>query len=385
MRPVLAAAVLLTLSACALPQQRSRTFTPYAPLDARITTTVNGRALFNVNRPAYVAVFYISPGQGVSMVYPGYGSGSLSGRVFAGTHFASARFANRAQFAPERAAMSGPRYYFLIASDRPLNVQQFGAFGDGLWSQLGTSFSSFSAYSTMEELAELTLPALVNDGSWTTDFFVVWPSVIFPEAGPRRVLVRCNGYVMYVDASYVARVQSMICRGDQTDDEPGKDPDTDGEGQGDGEQPVVKPKGRAPLPGQADTPEVDERGRVSPADRRAIQERLAVSSQLAGPEARQAMEAPRDEYGYARTRERPAYTPGTGTGSASPGASSAASSRPATRGAADAGASSRASGGAGAQPASRPTAAPAPRPSSSSGSGDAAPSGRQGRSRATVD
>ena len=72
--------------------------------------------------------------KGVSLLYPGYGSGSLTGRVFAGSHFATSRLTNRAQFTPMR-AMSGPTYYFLIASDRPLNVQQFGSFGDGLWSQ----------------------------------------------------------------------------------------------------------------------------------------------------------------------------------------------------------------------------------------------------------
>lgn len=380
MRPLLATVALLTLSACALPQQRSRTFTPYAPLEARITSTVDGRPLFHVNRPAYAAMFYIAPGQGVSLLYPGYGSGSLTGRVFAGSHFATSRLTNRAQFTPMR-AMSGPTYYFLIASDRPLNVQQFGSFGDGLWSRLGTSFSSFSAFSTMEDLAELTLPALVNDGSWTTDFFVSWPSVIYNEPGQRRVLVRCGGYTMYVDATYLAQVQAMMCQRDRTDDRPDREPDA--ETGGEGERPVVKPKSRAPLPSQADEPQADESGRVTPSDRRAIRERIAVSSQLAGPEARQAMQAPRDEYGYARTRQRPSYR--TPAGSAADGGSaSARASRPGGRDASDVGtAAPRPNAGAVPRPTSRPTAAPAPRPSS--GTGDAAPSRSEGRGRATVD
>ena len=94
MRRLLAPALLILLAACAVPQSRSRTFEPYAPLRAYITSVGTGRPLFQVNRPAYVAMFYIAPGRGVSMLYPGFGSGSLSGRVFAGSHFAGYRINN---------------------------------------------------------------------------------------------------------------------------------------------------------------------------------------------------------------------------------------------------------------------------------------------------
>ena len=192
MRRLLAPALLILLAACAVPQSRSRTFEPYAPLRAYITSVGTGRPLFQVNRPAYVAMFYIAPGRGVSMLYPGFGSGSLSGRVFAGSHFAGYRINNGHAYVSTRGFFGGPSYYFLIASDRPLNVEQFGSFGDGLVSRLGSSFASFSAYSTMESLAELTLPSLQNDGSWTTDMYIAWPSVIYTEPGDQRVLVRCG-------------------------------------------------------------------------------------------------------------------------------------------------------------------------------------------------
>lgn len=383
MRSLLAAASLLALSACALPQERSRTFTPYAPLEAYITSAATGRPLFHVNRPAYVAMFYIAPGQGVSMLYPGFGSGSLSGRVFAGSHFAGGRINNGWQYVPTRMSFGGPRYYFLIASDRPLNIDQFGSFGDGLSSRLGTHFASFSGFSTMEQIARLALPSLADDGSWTTDFYVAWPSVIYSEAGPRRVLVSCNGYAMYVAAGYVNVVRQILC--DPNRDRTDRRTPTDGADE-DGEAPVVRPKGRAPLPAQPEAPPVDESGRVTQAERRAILERLTVSSQLAGPAARQAMEAPRDEYGYVRQRERPSYgsaSSATGSSAGWSGAGATAS-RPASRGSADAGGSSGGGAAASSRPASGGSvAAPAPRSSGSSGA--AASSGSQGRSRATVD
>src|SRR5690606_17148118 len=93
MRALLTSVALLALGACSLPQAgRSRVFEPYAPLRATITTAnTPGGPLFHVNRPAYVAMFYIVPGSGVSMLYPGFGSGSLDGRVFAGSHFGRSR------------------------------------------------------------------------------------------------------------------------------------------------------------------------------------------------------------------------------------------------------------------------------------------------------
>lgn len=393
MRSLLAAVLLVSLSACALPQQRSRTFTPYAPLEAYITSTAMGGPLFHVNRPAYVAMFYIAPGQGVSMLYPGFGSGSLTGRVFAGSHFANNRVNNAWQYVPTRASMNGPRYYFLIASDRPLNVQQFGSFGDGLSSRLGTSFASFSAYSAMERIAELTLPVLADDGTWTTDMYVEWPNVLFSEPAARRVLVSCNGYAMYVAAGYVNVVRSMLC-------DPARDRrqlDEDDQSENDGEdRPVVRPRGRTPIAPQPEADQVDETGKLTQAERRAVRDRLGYSSQLAGPAAREVIEAPRDEFGYIRQRERPGYSTGAGAAAASPstgsqaGRAASSGSRPASRGSAAPVGGAR--GSAGAAPAPDPSrgggsvSAPAPRPSSSSGGSTAAPSGgSRGGSRATVD
>jgi hypothetical protein len=372
MRTSLSLVLLLVASACSLPQQRSRTFAPYAPLQAHITTTTSGGPLFRVNRPAYVAMFYIVPGGGVNLLYPGFGSGSLDGRVFAGSHFANYRLNNTQQYQFARGMVGTPRYYFLIASDRPLNVQQFGSFGDRLHSRLGTSFASFSAYNTMEDLARLTLPAIVDDGSWTTDMYVEWPSVIYTEPGQNRVLLRCGGYAMYVPRAYLQAARAAICNIDDV----GETPDEAAEGEG---EPVVKPGSRRPLPADAEAAgpgTVEEIQPVTPAQRKALVERLTSSNQLGAPTAREAAGIGRDEWGRngSGARERPMPGAASSSGSGSRGASTA-TSRPAP--------SSGSVGSAG-RPSATPTpraapsgpvSAPSSRPSTGSGGGESS-SGR---------
>jgi hypothetical protein len=358
MRSALAAVALLVLGACALPQQgRSRAFQPYAPLEAYIVSPASQGPLFHVNRPAYVAMFYIVPGAGVSMLYPGFGSGSLDGRVFAGSHFANTRLNNREQYLFTAGSYGSPRFYFLIASDRPLNVNQFGSFGTSLGSRLGGSFGSFSAYSTMEDLARLSLPSLADDGSWTTDMYVEWPNVISREPGRRRVLLRCNGYEMYVPFEYVEAVQAMVCNAQDEAEERAR------------EDPVAKPKPRQPLPADGETGGSQEEIRtMDPRTRQALVERISSSSQLMEPVTRQAFGGGRDEFGRPEGRARPGSSGATYSGSRGP--VGAPASRPSS-GSAEAGASSP---GAPSAPSARPSgggsvSAPSARPSSDSGGG----------------
>lgn len=374
MRTSLALVLLLVVSACALPQQRSRQFTPYQPLEAYITaTTATGGPLFHVNRPAYVAMFYIVPGRGVSMLYPGFGSGSLSGRVFAGSHFASSRLSNGRDYIFTAGSYGQPRYYFLIASDRPLNVQQFGSFGDGLRSRLGTSFASYSAYAAMEDLARLTLPHLAEEGSWTTDMYVEWPSVIFRDPGQGRVLLRCGGYEMFVSRAYLATVQSVIC--ERNVDQLPESGDDDGEAD---EEAVKKAGTREPLPAD---PRAGEGGRtretraITSAQRQALVDRLTASTQLEAPKTR-------PTYAGAGQGGESAFD-ARGRQNAGMGASSSSGSRGVTSAASRPPASSVGSRPASAAPAGgsarAPAALPSSPPSSSGSSGGAAPS----RSRPT--
>lgn len=349
MRAPLAAIALLALGACTVPQgSGAREFEPYAPLRAHIVPPTGGGPMFHVNRPAYVAMFYIVPGGGVSMLYPGFASGSLDGRVFGGTHFARGRLTNSEQYRfATRGLTASPRFYFLIASDRPLNVRQFGAFGDGLTSRLGTAFGSFSAYSTMERLARVALPSVTDDGSWTTDMYVEWPNVIGNEPGGGRVMMQCGGYVMYVPMEYVPAVQALVC-----------DARDEAEEQAEEEErgPVVKPRSRDPIPAEAQGGKTEE---IRSMDPKALVERISASTQLTEAVARRPMvSGGRDELGRSGARAG-VSSGGVSRGAASPSSGSSGSSGTVSSG------------------RSGPVSAPASRPSSSgdSGSGSGAGSG----------
>jgi hypothetical protein len=300
-------------------------------------------------------MFYIAPGSGVSMLYPGFGSGSLDGRVFAGTHFASRRLMNREQYIFTAGSVGAPRFYFLIASDRPLNVQQFGGLGTALHSRLGNSFASFSAYSTMEEIARLTLPSLADDGSWTTDVYVDWPAVISREPTRGSVLMRCNGYEMYVPFEYVPMVQAAVCDAQDKAEERAEE---------EGKKGVTKPGAREPLPADGATKGSQEEIRTAdPRTRQALVERISASRQLMEPIARQAPGVGRDEFGRPVGRSRPDI--GGSSSSGERGAVSAPVSRPSDSGSAG---SARATPSS---PSGGSVSTPSARPSSSGGGGSA--------------
>jgi hypothetical protein len=209
------AALLTTLTACALPQG---TGTPYAadyrPLTAYISGPDFGGLGFQLNRPAHVAMFEVVPHRGASLVFPYAGSGGMSGYVTSGRFdLGTRRIASRdlynASFA--RNGMSGPTFYLLVASEQPLNLDRFGTFGMGIRTVLGHEYASGSPYRMMERLAEAALPVSEQDGSWTTDLYVHWPEAISRTPADRHVLLTCNGYSVYVRLEYLAQLRQTLC------------------------------------------------------------------------------------------------------------------------------------------------------------------------------
>ncbi|CAN5617120.1 hypothetical protein BH23GEM6_BH23GEM6_02720 [soil metagenome] len=216
MRGSLAVVALLTaLASCALPQgSGSGSASDYQPLRAFISGPDMGGLGFHVNRPAHVALFEIVPGAGASLVFPSPGMGPTSGFVMSGranlqVQRIASRDLYRAVYAPARHSV--PRFYFLIASERPLNLNSFGTYGMGIQRALGMHVASHNAYSVMERLAEVALPEPGEDGSWTTDVYVDWPRAISPVPIERHVLVTCNGYTFYVRLEYLEQVQQSLC------------------------------------------------------------------------------------------------------------------------------------------------------------------------------
>jgi hypothetical protein len=355
------AGMLLAVGACSQLPQPSLQSSPHAqPMAAQILPRSPGVGLrIHVDRPAYAALYQIIPGAGVSQVYPALGTGNMDGRVYAGnTSLNTLRLANIEDCAPSPQLASGPRFYFLITSDRPLGIDRFGTFGVGLRRELGLQFTEFNPYETMERLAEMTIPVPSDQESWSTDLYVEWPNVLFnaPVAGLTLVPLHCGAYRMYVPVDRVLEVDTRVCHPERLE--------SPAPPQAPADSSKAAPKPRDPVPPAA------KPAPAKPADQRiaanAVRARIMASSQLEANEsgargaARERPGAPR----YTEVRGRPRDE----ARSESRGSRAARSANPSTgvvttSARARPSAASRASDGGSSRPAAAPSPAPAASPS----------------------
>lgn len=364
MRAALALVLSLALAGCALPPAADGPAPRYRALRAQILPPgfgAGGSVGFHVNRPAYVALFEVTPGAGSSLVYPSPGIGRMDGFSYAGLNTLPwLRRHNAETYHPAFGGMAGPRFFFLVASERPLNLAQFGSFGYGLRSAMGARFTSLNAYDAIEEIAELTLPTTAADGSWTSDLYVHWPQAL--ERGGRAVLVRCNGYAVQVPVEFVVAAQATLCDPRRTEEgkpaQPAEPTDSASKAQ---------PGRRAPLP-KADA-DASLRARIA-ASAQLDEERAARAAdpwdgradrRTFGRERDRGMRAGTDDFGRDRARRSTAggsqaapRATGESVTNARPAAGGGAKAGPASRGgAASGGGAASSSGKAGERP-SRP-------------------------------
>ncbi|HEX3156907.1 MAG TPA: hypothetical protein VHQ45_00190 [Gemmatimonadaceae bacterium] len=168
----------LAIGGCAHVPPAGSDFAPgasKAPLQARVFPPYYGRISFSVNKPAYVALFEVAPGQGISLVYP------LSGQPQRVQHEVTWQSLS---FVPQRwlytnASLSGPvggpaRYFYLIASERPLDIARLQRDAGSLRRTLDINrYAAIRPYDTMEDLAFMVVPR-IEDDRWTTDVFADW-------------------------------------------------------------------------------------------------------------------------------------------------------------------------------------------------------------------
>lgn len=210
MRALFAIALLtMPLAACAVGFPSSSS-APYRnePLAARILPTSQNLA-FSVNRPAYVAIFEVVPGQGVGLVYPS--RGSQSGLLSAGYHRplvgdGSFRWAYNRGYAASYAS-ARPRLLYMIASQRPLRIDRFVNSPTALRSTLGFSqFESRDPYETLDQLDAMVVPHQLAPDEWASDLYMIWPrEPRLADARQQRIVVRCaDGRTVALPLYYAA-------------------------------------------------------------------------------------------------------------------------------------------------------------------------------------
>ncbi|HEV7589388.1 MAG TPA: hypothetical protein VGO40_14825 [Longimicrobium sp.] len=147
------------------------------PLAARIDQNGVGLGV-RLNRPAYVAMFEILPGQGVGLYYPAFSAEQAyfaSGFTMLPTHGAR-RYDSYFTGSSSRYERGQPRFYFLVASRQPLrSITRFQRSEGAMRSVLGlNAYNTMNYRRVMDDLVQAVVPNQ-NDNDWTTDVLAVWP------------------------------------------------------------------------------------------------------------------------------------------------------------------------------------------------------------------
>ena len=180
------------------------------PLEAWLSYQRVADLAFTVNQPAHVAIFYIAPGRGVSMVYPSFRD--ELGATDAGYNVPGYRY-DPGQWYFVNSTFSrvaaSPSYLLLVASREPLRVAEFERYPGLLRRTLGlNTFASYDAWDVMDELTQLVVPPQPDD-AWSTDLVVLWPPMrantylASNDFYDTRLFRRCdNGRVIMVPWDY---------------------------------------------------------------------------------------------------------------------------------------------------------------------------------------
>lgn len=130
-----------------------------------------GHLTVRVDRPAYVALFEIRRGFGVSLVHPVPGSGDVA-RVPAGElHVQAERgVVQRGLYASDPVPFKtvGPGDFFLVASTEPLDLTPFAETSSRPGQELGHLYTSRRTREVMVALARRVLPDGKSPASRTT-------------------------------------------------------------------------------------------------------------------------------------------------------------------------------------------------------------------------
>ncbi len=195
MRKILALLLLVPLASCALNSTPARTAVHDAPLTAGIFP-LGGQISFNISRPAYVAIFEVVPGRGVGLMYP---SVAIQDRqLTAGFHqpfFGLSDFRwGYLPALPVYNLVEGPRILYMVASERPLDLDRLIQYPTALRSELGLArFASHQPFSTIDDLDAMLLGGLPPT-QYATDYYVIWPERQYRSVAglDRSVFVVCR-------------------------------------------------------------------------------------------------------------------------------------------------------------------------------------------------
>lgn len=198
MRPSMCVASLLLAVGCAQPPLVQTAVAPSdAPLEVRLHQPIGGTLHYTLNEPAYVAIFAVSRGYGISLVFPHYQS-QMDHRSHPGlnqetVHGGRGAWAYSTVSRYEGRVFGNTDAYYIIASKSPLPVEAFLQSPHVLRSLLGErTFRANNFTETWNALEELLVARLPHD-HWASDAFVTWRDPFLSVAYSEPTLFQCAG------------------------------------------------------------------------------------------------------------------------------------------------------------------------------------------------
>ncbi|MGI9139507.1 MAG: hypothetical protein ACR2GJ_00150 [Gemmatimonadaceae bacterium] len=183
------------------------------PLQVRLFQPTGGALNYQLSEPAYVAIFAVTRGHGISMIFPHFQS-QVEFRAHAGLnretvhggsgawgHSAGAQYAHRSLFGHADA-------YYVIASKYPLPVDAILQSPYMLRSLIGADrFRATSLTDTWDALESLLVADLPDD-AWAADVYLNWRDPFMTASWDSD---RTLGYCNRGGAFYVATLLMDLC------------------------------------------------------------------------------------------------------------------------------------------------------------------------------
>jgi hypothetical protein len=194
------AVMLVICGACSSPPRTGAVPVTAPPVAARILPPFQGQVVFDVNQPAYVAVFDVRPFIGIEMIYPGPND---PGRAIGGVQAAPIYYLTQAT--EERQAQATPfvgggeEYLYLVASRTPLDLGEFADHPIALSEAAHVALKGLPPGSQIDSLM-LRVVKPLYDVDWDSDVLILSPG---PDSSTGNLrIVTCNGTDVSVPAGY---------------------------------------------------------------------------------------------------------------------------------------------------------------------------------------
>ena len=179
-RAVSGLAIVLSLAnACSgtPPRQTSEAPAPAVapPVEARLLPPFQGLVVFDVNQPAYVAVFDVRPYIGLEMIYPGPNDpGRATGGVQAVPIYYLPQASEERQAQATPLVGGGQDYLFLVASRTPLHLDEFAVHPIALSESAGVSLRALPPNDQIDSLMRNVVRPQY-DRDWDADVLILTP------------------------------------------------------------------------------------------------------------------------------------------------------------------------------------------------------------------